>query len=108
MLQHLHEFVLLGPVHVAYDVVDGSPQCLVRVPPHLADVRVQGLPEGESHVRVDPGQRGHLPGGAVVVVDHVLVAVGRVERLVLLGAEAEEDVTFRGGEGRGEQGEQNW
>ena len=36
----------------------------------------------------------HLPRWPVVVVDDVLVAVGGVEGVVLLGAEAEEDVAL--------------
>ena len=50
------------------------------------------IPEREAHVRVDLGQRGDLPRGPVVLVHHVLVPLGRVERVVLLGAEAKEDV----------------
>ena len=57
-------------------------------------MRVQGLLERKSKVRVQPGQGGHLPRRPVVIVNNVLVPVGGVEWVVLLRAEPEQGVAI--------------
>ena len=46
------------------------------------------------HATIEFSDCSYLPRRAVVVVDDVLVAVGGVEGVILLGAEAEEDVAL--------------
>jgi len=53
---------------------------------------VQGFLEGEAKIRIQPGQRWNLPGRPVVVVNDVLVSIGRVKRVILLRAESEQGV----------------
>ena len=54
---------------------------------------VEGLLEGEAEIRKKSGQGRNLPGGPVVVVDDVLVAVLRIERVVLLRTKPEQRVS---------------
>ena len=89
------------------NILNIGPQ-FFRVLAQRSDVRVQGLFERKSKVRVQPGQGGHLPGGPVVIVHNVLVPVGGVEWVVLLRAEPEQGVAvvdvnaegIDGGDGR--------
>ena len=74
------------------DILDFIPK-LLRVFPQRPDVSVEGLLEGEAEIRKKSGEGRNLPGGPVVVVDDVLIAVLRIERVVLLRTKPEQRVS---------------
>ena len=78
-------------VMIPDDVLDLVPK-LLRIFSQRPDVSVESLLEREAEVGIKPGQGRDLPGGSIVVVDDILVAVFRVEGVILLRTEAEQRV----------------